>query len=142
MLFRSLSAPSLVFATSAVQLTNLPRLATAQFDELTSIGDSLVLSNLPVLQNLSGFALVQSIGGAFSLLTTGSLRDFTGLGSLESVSGSMTVMNNSQLRSFTGLGRMTEVGGDLTISTNPLLPKATSQAFAQRITVRGNLTIN
>ena len=54
----------------------------------------------------------------------------------------MTVSSNAQLRSFVGLGKLSEVGGDLTITTNPLLPKATSQAFAQRITVRGKLTIN
>lgn len=138
----TITAPSLVFATTGVQLVNLPRLSTARFDSLTSIGDALVLSSLPVLPNLSGFVRVQSIGGAFSLLGTGLVRDFTGLGALASVSGTMTVGSNAQLRSFTGLGKLTEVAGDLTITSNPLLTKATSQAFAQRITVRGKLTIN
>jgi hypothetical protein len=138
----TINAPNLVFATTSVQLGNLPRLATVRFDTLTSIGDGLSFTNVPVLSSLSGFARVQSVGGALSLEGAGSLRDFTGMGALEIVSGSMTVTNNAQLRSFTGLDRMKEVGGDLTITSNPLLPKTTSQAFAQRITVRGTVTIN
>lgn len=137
-----ISAPSLAFTTTSIQLINLPRLVTTQFDRLTSIGDTLVLSGLPVLGTASGFAMLQSIGGGFSLLNTGSLRDFSGMGALETVSGAMTVTGNTQLRSFTGLTRMKEVGGDLTISNNPLLPATTSQMFAQRITVRGTVTIN
>ena len=37
---------------------------------------------------------------------------------------------------------MAQVGGDLTITSNPVLPKATSQAFAHSITVLGTTTIN
>jgi len=138
----TLAAPALVFATTGVQLFNLPRLTTLGFDHLSSIGDTLVLGSLPRLANLTGFARLQSVGGAFSLTAAGSLHDFTGLGALDSVSGAMTVSNNPVLTSFTGLTRFREVGGGLTITTNSVLPKATSQAFAQRLTVRGTVTIN
>jgi hypothetical protein len=54
----------------------------------------------------------------------------------------MTVTGNAQLRSFSGLTRLREVDGDLTITNNQMLPGATSQAFAQRITVHGTVTVN
>jgi hypothetical protein len=138
----SLRAPGLVFATVQVQLVDLPRLTVIQLDKLTSIGDSLSLATLPLLADLSGFAALHTIGGAFSVQATASLHDFTGLGALETVSGTMMVANNAQLRSFTGLTRMREVDGDLTITGNPMLPRATSQAFAQHLTVHGTVTVN
>jgi hypothetical protein len=138
----TISAPSLAFATLDVQLINLPALTAIELDQLTSIGNDFTLGGLPVLASLPGLARLQSIGGDFVVTGTGSLGDFTGLGALDGVSGSMTITSNAQLRSFTGLTRMAEVGGDLTVTGNPLLPRATSQAFAQRITVRGTVTIN
>lgn len=138
----TISAPNLVFATIDVQMSELPALTTVRFDRLTSIGNSLLLSSLPMLPDLSGFSQVHAIGGAFSLQAAGSLADFTGLDALETVSGTMTVTNNAQLRSFTGLTQMREIDGDLTITNNPLLPRSTSQAFAQRITVHGRVTVN
>ena len=85
---------------------------------------------------------MRTIGGALTVTSSGALRDFTGLGALETVAGAMTVTGNAQLRSFSGLTRLREVDGDLTITNNPMLPGATSQAFAQRITVHGTVTVN
>ena len=68
--------------------------------------------------------------------------NFTGFGNLETISGDMAVQNNSNLTSFTGLGKMTGVGQNLTITGNTMLPRATSQAFANSITVGGKTTIN
>jgi len=137
-----LAAPNLVFTSSDLQLGSLAVLTSVRFDHLTSIGDTLALGILPQLADLSGFGQLKTIGGAFSLTTAGNVSDFTGLGALETVAGAMTVTGNAQLRSFTGLSRMREVDGDLTITNNPLLPRATSQAFAQRITVHGTVTVN
>ena len=44
--------------------------------------------------------------------------------------------------SFTGLARLKEIGGNLAISANPMLPAATSNAFASHVTVHGTVTIN
>lgn len=135
-------APNLVFTSADLQLGSLPRLTSVRFDRLTSIGDALAFGSLPLLADLSGFSQLRTIGGAFSVTSIGALRDFTGMGALETVAGAMTVTGNAQLRSFTGFTRMREVDGDLTITANPLLPSATSQAFAQRITVHGTVTVN
>ena len=61
-------------------------------------------------------------------------------GNVTTVSGRDTTLTGSTVAA--GDNASLIAGGDLTITGNPLLPKATSQAFAQRLTVRGLLTIN
>jgi hypothetical protein len=132
-------APSLLFVTGDFNLGVVAKLATAGFGELTSIGGNLSVLGANQLADLSGFARLNSVGNTL-LISASGVTGF-GMTSLAVVSGNLQITNNARLTSFTGLPAMGEVGQDLTITGNPMLPVGVSQAFRDRITVRGKTTI-
>ncbi|MCW5805885.1 MAG: hypothetical protein KIT31_26170 [Deltaproteobacteria bacterium] len=136
------AVPSLLFATTSVELVNLPRVTSVDLGSLLSIGGNLTVGNVAALPNLAGLGQLGSIGGNLTINNAGALANLTGLGALETVAGDMSVTNNPRLTSLGGAAAMTEVGQNLTITNNPMLPRPTAQAFANGITVRGMTTIN
>jgi len=98
--------------------------------------------NGPLLPNFNGFvakAYVTTPEGRQRYLNRMDEILKTGI---EGISGDMVVQNIPNLTSFSGLSKMTSVGQNLTITGNVMLPKATSQAFANSISVGGKTTIN
>ncbi len=136
------SAPQLVLSTANLTLATLPKLTTLELGSVNSVATTLQISGAPLLADFSGLANIQSVGGDLDVLNNSGIQDFSGLGSLQFVSGSMVVTGNSTLSSFVGLTQFTEIGGALTITGNPLLPPATSHAFASSLTIHGLVTIN
>ncbi|HEV7557911.1 MAG TPA: hypothetical protein VGO00_20735 [Kofleriaceae bacterium] len=136
------SAPKLLFATNVITLFTLPKLSQLQVPHLTSIGGTLTMNTTPAFANFSAFSTVTTIGGSLIVQNNTGIHNFTGFTALRLISGDMTVVNNASLSSYVGLEQLGEIGGSFKASQNPMLPAATSQAFADRVGVGGTITIN
>ena len=137
----SVSAPRLSSTTGDIQMDNDPLLANLDLSNITLVGGALAVRTAPSVTTLATFSHVTLIGGALTLDHADGLVDFSGLDAVTAIDGDMIVTNNLRLQSFRGLGSLSEIGGALTISGNAALPLSAANAFANRVTVHGRVTI-
>ena len=91
-------------------------------ENLMSIGDRLTIVDVPLIENLSGLQNLTSIGYNFSLDNNQNLKDLSGLESLTSIGGDLRVYDNNSLMSLTGLENLNpSTFTELYINNNPVL---------------------
>ncbi len=88
---------------------------------LTSVGDSLQISNNAALTNLNGLSALTSVGGYLSIYINAALTNLDGLSALTSVGRNLIILNNAVLTNLNDLSALTSVGGYLHITSNDTL---------------------
>ena len=111
-----LSVPSQVFT---IGLQRNPLLASIQaLRPLQTLGDSLLLEELPALKSLDGLQSLQPGYAGLQLVGCNALTDLTGLGSFGTSSG---ISLNAELRSLAGVTNAPPSLGWISVTENPKL---------------------
>lgn len=81
-----------------------------QYACTTEITGDLSIKNIDGLENLDGFASLETVGGAVSIAENPDLRSVPGLARLRSVGSSLEFSGNRELSTLEGLGALESVG--------------------------------
>ena len=95
--------------------------------------EALDLLDLKRLENATGDVVLQSLGR---------LPDLEGLADLTTVSGSLRIDSNPILTGLDGMRDLERVGGDLAVTDNAALPDPAAWAFADTLTILGDVEIH
>ncbi len=91
------------------------------FDNLTTIGGSLTITNSGNLNILNGFQNLTSIGGDLTILGNNGLQSLIGLDNLKTIGGEISINSNLNVKNLTGLGGLESVGGYLNLDVSESL---------------------
>jgi hypothetical protein len=91
------------------------------FQNLTSVGENLIISGTGVLSNVNGLNALTEVGGSVMITDNASLINLNGLESLSHVGEDLIVKNNGILSACCSLARLMDAGqvtGSITITGN------------------------
>jgi hypothetical protein len=104
-------------------------------ENLTSVGDNLLITSNNALTNLEGLNKLESVGGSIEITSNDALTNLEGLNNLESVGDYLSIVHNDALSSLGALNNLTSIPGSLIIDNNETL---TSLEGLNNLTSVGN----
>jgi len=113
--------------TGDVQIDTLGVRSLEGLGALTSVGKTLTLNSLPIV-DVDGLRALRSVR-SLALDSLTSLRSVCGLASVEALPGSLRLTDNPALESLAGLDQLGQVGVDVTLDGNALLPTCAARGF-------------
>jgi hypothetical protein len=136
----SLSGLNNLFSVEYFEITSASILNFEGLNSLSSIGESLRITELSSATNLLGLESLTSIGGALMIENNESLINLAGLDNLNSVAKKIRIKFNKSLKNLTGLNKITTINEIIHIDDNNALKNL--EGLNNVTTITGDLSIS
>lgn len=105
-----------------LKLTDLPMVNSFDgLQNIDSIGGSLFMNRLPTMENLNSFRNLKTIGGGLSIADMENLKSLDGLQNIQKINAQLGLIRCEQLETLNGLNNLDSVGWYLEIYGNKIL---------------------